>query len=170
MGKVMLRLGSFKRRIEKSVFTMQCGMGTRDALKKLKHTGSVCEYVEELSSLLLHCWISRTCQKRSCSTFISGLQLWVQDLSGAMAVANKLLDCVYPIIMGQLDKRLAKRNEKNALTKTDMAKAMVPNNERKYGCFICQDPHNVCDCPKKEKLNALWVDEVKAKEKRQKGR
>ena len=71
----------------------------REALKRLRHTGSVREYVKEFSSLMLD--IKNMSEEDKLFNFMSGLQGWAQtefrrqgvrDLPVAMAAANCLVD------------------------------------------------------------------------------
>ena len=71
----------------------------REALKRLKHTGSVREYVKEFSSLMLD--IKNMSEEDKLFNFMSGLQGWAQtelrrqgvrDLPAAMATVNCLVD------------------------------------------------------------------------------
>ena len=71
----------------------------REALKRLRHTGSVREYVKEFSSLMLD--IKNMSEEDKLFNFMSGLQGWAQtelrrqgvhDLPAAMAAADCLVD------------------------------------------------------------------------------
>lgn len=71
----------------------------RDSLKKLKHTGTVREYVKEFSSLMLD--IKNMSEEDKLFNFMSGLQSWAQmelrrqgvkDLPSAMDAADSLVD------------------------------------------------------------------------------
>ena len=71
----------------------------REALKRLRHTGSVREYVKEFSSLMLD--IKNMSEEDKLFNFMSGLQGWAQtelrrqgirDLPTAMAAADCLVD------------------------------------------------------------------------------
>lgn len=66
-----------------------------------------------------------------------------------MAAADRLLDYKSAIISRE-DKRLIRNNGKNAPTKTNIGKTVIPNNERKNGCFICQSPYYARDCQRNE--------------------
>ena len=71
----------------------------REALKRLRHTGSVREYVKEFSSLMLD--IKNMSEEDKLFNFMFGLQGWAQtelrrqgvrDLPAAMAVVDCLVD------------------------------------------------------------------------------
>ena len=71
----------------------------REALKRLRHTGSVREYVKEFSSLMLD--IKNMSEEDKLFNFMSGLQGWAQtelrrqrvrDLPAAMTAADCLVD------------------------------------------------------------------------------
>ncbi|RVW21697.1 hypothetical protein CK203_099897 [Vitis vinifera] len=71
----------------------------RKSLKRLKHTGSIREYVKEFSTLMLE--IPNMAEEELLFNFMDNLQSWaeqelrrrgVQDLATAMAVAESLVD------------------------------------------------------------------------------
>ena len=71
----------------------------REALKRLRHTGSVRDYVKELSSLMLD--TKNMSEEDKLFNFMSGLQGWAQtelrrqgvrDLPAAMAAVDCLVD------------------------------------------------------------------------------
>ena len=71
----------------------------RKNMKRLKHTGSICEYVKEFSTLMLK--IPNMSKEELLFKFIDNLQSWtkqelrrcgVQDLATVMAVAESLVE------------------------------------------------------------------------------
>lgn len=77
---------------------------------------------------------------------------------------------------GLVDYKVAKTDTADVITKPnsrgfkkgkkkngdgDKKKQPQSNNEMQgtFGCFICKEPHRVQDCPKKEKLNAMDVND-----------
>lgn len=161
----------------------------RESLKKLKHTGTVRDYVKDFSSLMLD--IRNMSEEDKLFNFMSGLQPWAQaelrrqgvrDLPTAMTAADCLVD--FKMVgsttqdkkkskegkrdKGQSFKFKDKRKDKNQ--KKDkgggFVKAKADYNNKgsssgikpNSGCFICNGPHRVRDCPKREKLSAIVAD------------
>ena len=71
----------------------------RKNMKCLRHTGSICEYVKEFSTLMLE--IPNMSEEELLFNFMDNLQNWaeqelrrcgVQDLATTMAVAESLVD------------------------------------------------------------------------------
>ncbi|RVW26159.1 Retrovirus-related Pol polyprotein from transposon 297 [Vitis vinifera] len=92
-------LGDSEEGIEGSVPSHQHGLGGQGGTKKLRHTGSVREYVKEFSSLMLD--IKNMSEEDKLFNFMSGLQGWAQtelrrqgvrDLPTAMAATDYLVD------------------------------------------------------------------------------
>ncbi|XP_034674441.1 uncharacterized protein LOC117905666 [Vitis riparia] len=151
----------------------------QEALKRLKHTGSVREYVKEFSSLMLD--IKNMSEEDKLFNFMSGLQGWAQtelrrqevrDLPAAMAAANCLVDYKMggAISTTQRSKsnggKKAKAEGKKPGWKKQGKKPaaggkpveettkFMQQTTRMAGCFICNGPHRARDCPKREKLSA----------------
>ena len=91
-----------------------------DSLKKLKHTGTVREYVKTFSSLMLD--ILNMSEKDSLFNFMSSLQPWAQlelkrkavcDLLAAMSIADALVDYKYNKPSGDDEKRKSKDKGKD---------------------------------------------------------
>ena len=68
-------------------------------MRRLKHTGSICDYVKEFSSLMLE--IPNMTEEELLFNFMDNLQGWaeqelrrrgIQDLATAMALAESLMD------------------------------------------------------------------------------
>ncbi|RVW21233.1 hypothetical protein CK203_114573 [Vitis vinifera] len=161
----------------------------REALKRLRHTGSVREYVKEFSSLMLD--IKNMSEEDKLFNFMSGLQGWAQtelrrqgvrDLPAAMAAADCLVDCKMGGASsttqrpksegGKKAKFEGKTSQKSGWKKQGKKPAVggkpvekttkvVQQTTRMMGCFICNGPHRAKDCPKREKLSALVTAEDK---------
>ena len=156
----------------------------RESLKKLKHTGTVRDYVKEFSSLLLD--IRNMSEEDKMFNFLSGLQPWaqaelrrqaVEDLPSAIVAAEKLVDYKYaasPSSQGDASKKSnrGKNNGKASSSKggqrddgkkkegTGSSGSSQSSNKRSVGCFACHGPHLMRDCPKmKEKINAMFTQE-----------
>eukprot|EP00261_Vitis_vinifera_P038833 XP_019080076.1 PREDICTED: uncharacterized protein LOC109123765 [Vitis vinifera] len=155
----------------------------REALKRLRHTGSVREYVKEFSSLMLD--IKNISEEDKLFNFMSGLQGWAQterrrqgvrDLPAAIAAADCLVDYKMGGAIsttqrpksdgGKRAKAEGKAPKKPGWKKQGKSPAargkpveettkFVQQTTQMAGCFICNGPHRARDCPKREKLSAL---------------
>ncbi|RVW75350.1 hypothetical protein CK203_010320 [Vitis vinifera] len=90
---------AFKREIKRQFYPEDVAYLARKSLKRLKHTGSIREYVKEFSTLMLE--IPNMAEEELLFNFMDNLQSWaeqelrrrgVQDLATAMAVAESLVD------------------------------------------------------------------------------
>jgi hypothetical protein len=151
----------------------------REELKRLKHERSVHEYVKSFSSLILD--IENMSEDNRLFNFISGLQTWAQaklrrqnvkDLSSAIA-ADSLVDFKSITREGYTStsfkskgRNKEERTEKkfgggaSKAAATDKGKAKFMSAQGKstkpnFTYFICDGPHFVRECPKREKLNAI---------------
>lgn len=156
----------------------------RESLKRLKHTGSVRDYVKEFSSLMLD--IKNMSEEDKLFNFMSGLQNWAQlelrrlgvkDLPSAIAAADGLTDFKLTSKSNSSESSSSKSKDKNkkkadkkaGSKKWDKGQKFKPWTDDKQkdkgnsskGCFICEGPHRAKDCPKREKLNAISVDDGK---------
>lgn len=69
-------MGNFEEGIEGSIPFLQYFVACKDALRKLKHSGSVREYMKEFSSLMLD--IREMSEEDKLFNFMAGLQAWAQ--------------------------------------------------------------------------------------------
>ncbi|XP_059625412.1 uncharacterized protein LOC132268599 [Cornus florida] len=161
----------------------------RESLKKLKHTGTVRDYVKDFSSLMLD--IRNMSEEDKLFNFMSGLQPWAQaelrrqgvrDLPTTMTAADCLVDFKMTGSTTQ-DKKKSKEGKKDKGQSFRFKDKKKDKNQKKdkgsgfvkakadynnkgsssgtkpnYGCFICNGPHRVRDCPKREKLSAIVAD------------
>ncbi|RVW45745.1 hypothetical protein CK203_094980 [Vitis vinifera] len=111
----------------------------RKSLKRLKHTGSIREYVKEFSTLMLE--IPNMAEEELLFNFMDNLQSWaeqelrrrgVQDLATAMAVAESLVDYrrgdsskPKPPSKGNQAKGGGDKRSQATLLRKDQAKALV---------------------------------------------
>lgn len=157
----------------------------REAIRRLKQTGSIREYIKEFTSLMLD--IPSMGEEDKLFNFITGLQPWAQvelrrrgvkDLPAAIAAADALVE-----LRGDKQEEPAKKaHGKDKKYKSDKLKGRVSHqssleekdrsefekgageetsrkdSKKDRGCFICGKPHLARDCPKKEKLNALMQE------------
>ena len=89
----------FKREIKRQFYPEDVAYLARKNVRRLKHTGSIHDYVKEFSSLMLE--IPNMTEEDLLFNFMDNLQGWakqelrrrgVQDLATAMAVAESLTD------------------------------------------------------------------------------
>ncbi|RVW44665.1 hypothetical protein CK203_086900 [Vitis vinifera] len=89
----------FKREIKRQFYPEDVAYLARKNMRRLKHTGSIRDYVKEFSSLMLE--IPNMTQEELLFNFMDNLQGWaeqelrrrgVQDLATAMAIAESLTD------------------------------------------------------------------------------
>lgn len=173
---------SLKKELKEQFLPCNASWLARESLKRLKHTGTVRDYVKEFSSLMLD--IKNMSEEDKLFNFMSGLQNWAQlelrrlgvkDLQSAMAAADGLADFKLtnksnfsePSSSKSKDKNKKKDEKKAGSKKWDKGQKSksVDDDKRQdkgnfsKGCFICQGPHRAKDCPKREKLNAICLDD-----------
>ncbi|KAL2251720.1 UNVERIFIED_CONTAM: hypothetical protein Sindi_2294300 [Sesamum indicum] len=125
--------------IREQFFLENVEYNARRALQKLKHTGSVWEYVKAFSALMLN--IRDMSEKDKLFTFMEGLKPWarlelqrqrVTDLSSAVTAAERLADF---------------NPETRQMCRTRQGRGAA-------GAAYAS-PHRFWECPKKQLLNAL---------------
>ena len=148
------------------------GWLAREFLKGLKHIDSVRDYVKEFSSLMLN--IRNMSEEDKLFNFVSGLQGWAQtelrrqgvrDLTVAMAAVDFLVDLK---MVGAINNKQKNKPDGGMKSKADGQRngmAAVPESgenvqqtSKWVGCFICRGPHRAKDCPKREKVSALQLE------------
>jgi len=146
----------------------------RDALRKLKHTSTVREYVKQFSSLMLG--IKDMSKADKLYNFMSRLQEWaqrelrsqgIQEFNAIVAVADRLLDFRQEKDEGEKQPKLKGKGHKNKGNEVDAVSKGEPKEGKKqlqgkrdFGCYICGGPHQAKECPKKrEQLGALKTQE-----------
>ncbi|XP_059663489.1 uncharacterized protein LOC132309170 [Cornus florida] len=131
----------------------------RESLKKLKHTGTVRDYMKDFSSLMLD--IRNMSEEDKLFNFMSGLQPWAQ---AELRRQDKKKSNEGKKDKGQSFRFKDKNQKKDKGSGFVKAKANYNNKgsssrtKPNYGCFICNGPHRVRDCPKREKLSAIVAD------------
>ena len=167
-----------KRELQNQFLPHNTAWMAREALKKLKHTGSVREYVKAFSSLMLD--IHNMSEDDKLFNIMSGLQNWaqvelrrqgVQDIPSAMAAAESLTDFQVPPSTSQGEKK-ANANGKKPVPWTSKKKSGVRSTAQKKkaatiiathktvqmkpgGCFNCGGPHRVRECPNKGQVSVV---------------
>ena len=153
-------------------------------MKKLKHTGSVRDYVKDFSSLMLD--IKNMSDEDKLFNFMPRLQPWAQtelrrqvvkDLPTAIAAADGHVDYKFTSSSSYQDKPKGKDGKKNKHASKEERKADGKKNQgegnqskngqggnkgKNTGFFLCDGPHMACECHKREKLNALFTQEGNA--------
>ncbi|KAK4382005.1 hypothetical protein Sango_2915600 [Sesamum angolense] len=155
----------------------------RESLRKLKHAGTVRDYVKEFSSLMLD--VRDMPEEDKLFNFLSGLQTWAQtelrrqgvkDLPSAIATADRLVD-FWVANSSDLEKKKKdsgkekgksgkrwkdgkfKKKKHQEETGLGNKETVQPNIDRtKKSCYLCIGDHCMRDCLKRGKLNALVAE------------
>ncbi|RVW26370.1 hypothetical protein CK203_116919 [Vitis vinifera] len=169
----------FKREIKRQFYPEDVAYLARKNMRRLKHTGSIHDYVKEFSSLMLE--IPNMTEEELLFNFMDNLQGWaeqelrrrgVQDLATAMAVAESLTDYKKgdsskdesledSHAMGGGDEDLMDHNApkkgsgKTPNVQEGRGKAARKEFTPKIKCFLCDGPHWARDCPKRKALSAM---------------
>ncbi|RVW30564.1 hypothetical protein CK203_086051 [Vitis vinifera] len=173
------------KRNQEAILSEDVAYLARKSLKRLKHTGSIREYVKEFSTLMLE--IPNMAEEELLFNFMDNLQSWaeqelrrrgVQDLATAMAVAESLVDYrrgdsskPKPPSKGNQakgggDKRSQGHTSKEGSSKGPSGKDGKGKDKRKEftprtNCFLCDGPHWARDCLKRKALNAMIEERSK---------
>ncbi|RVW81819.1 Retrovirus-related Pol polyprotein from transposon 17.6 [Vitis vinifera] len=140
-----------KREIKRQFYPEDVAYLARKSMKRLKHTGSIREYIKEFSTLMLE--IPNMSKEELLFNFMDNLQNWaeqelrrcgVQDLATTMAVGET-------------------RDHKAILLRKDQAKTLVARETKarisgrshaRTNCFLC-DGHMGTRLLKRKALNAM---------------
>ncbi|KAJ9705658.1 hypothetical protein PVL29_003632 [Vitis rotundifolia] len=169
----------FKREIKRQFYPEDVAYLARKNMRRLKHTGSIRDYVKEFSSLMLE--IPNMTEEEFLFNFMDNLQGWaeqelrrrgVQDLATAMAIAKSLTDYK----RGDSSKvesledshttgggdeasrdHYAPRMGSGKMPNVGEGKGKAERKEftPKIKCFLCDGPHWARDCPKRKALSAM---------------
>ena len=180
---------TLKKELKDQFLPINTAWVAREALKRLRHTGTVREYVKEFSSLMLD--IKNMSEEDKLFNFMSGLQGWAQmelrrqgvrDLPATMAAVDCLvhykMGCAISTTQrpksdgGKKAKAEGKTSKKSGWKKQNKKPAtegkavekttkFVQQTIQMARCFICNGPHRARDCPKREKLSALVTSDDK---------
>lgn len=164
---------AMKKELKEQFLPSNAAWMAREKLKHLKQTGSVREYVKAFTSNLLD--IRDMAEADRLFNFISGLKPWAQaelrrqnvkDLTAAIVAADSLVD--FATSSNSKGKQTQGAKEKGQKFKgkkkvqdeeSSKAKNGGGQTKKQLKCFICDGPHMMKDCPKKEKLNTMTVSE-----------
>ena len=143
-------------------------------MKHLKHTGSICEYVKEFSTLMLE--IPNMSEEELLFNFMDILQSWaeqelrrrgVQDLATTMAIDESLVDYrrgdfskPKPPSKGNQAKGGGDKGSRSYASKEGSSKGPSDKDgkgkdkQKKFtpmtNCFLCDGPHWARDYPKRK--------------------
>lgn len=184
-----VRLDTWERlrdAIREQFFPENVEYNARRALRELRQSGSVRDYVKAFSALMLD--IRDMSEKDKLFTFLEGLKPTarlelqrqrVVDLSSAMGAAERLMDFQdeprkeRPTVSAPQQKGNGGRPFRNysnksggdrqsqtsvhpqSHPKSKLADSKQGTAPRKTGCFLCDGPHMLRDCPKRKLVNAL---------------
>ncbi|KAK3021351.1 hypothetical protein RJ639_045984 [Escallonia herrerae] len=139
-----------KRELKSQFFPKNTAFNARKALLECKHTGSVREYCQAFSALMLD--ISDMFAVDRLFFFIEGLKpwartelnrRWVNNLNEAIIAAESLSD--YNSEPQTPSERKSKQNTSGEVKKPPFR-----------GCFLCQGPHVIASCPQRQMMNAFF--------------
>ena len=163
---------TLKKELRDQFLPLNAAWVAREALKKLKHTGTVRDYVKEFSSLMLD--VKNMSEDDKLFNFFSGLQPWAQaelrrqnvkELPTAIAVADSLVDYKIEPSSSKGDKKKEgdgkqgrkKNGESSKQRGSDVPQGRGNSNS---GCFLCNGDHKIRNCPKRNRLTALVTEDV----------
>ncbi|RVW98489.1 hypothetical protein CK203_026800 [Vitis vinifera] len=140
----------FKREIKRQFYPDDVAYLARKNMRRLKHTGSICDYVKEFSSLMLE--IPNMTEEELLFNFMDNLQ------GGDSSKVESLEDSH---ATGGGDEVLRDHNasrmgsSKTLNVRERRGKAERKEFTPKIKCFLCDSPHWARDCPKRKTLNAM---------------
>nr|GEW84162.1 hypothetical protein [Tanacetum cinerariifolium] len=163
----------FVANFKKQLYPENAKNEAKSRLRKLKQSGTICEYVKEFTALVLE--IPKLSNQDYLFYFLEGLQGWakaelgrrgVQDLSTAIAHVEALIDFSTRREPSKPKDRKVNQEkgegEKNVQPNVDLVRKTPTEKDKNLktsyesgGCFICDGPHRDRDCLKKASLNGL---------------
>ncbi|XP_070046064.1 uncharacterized protein [Nicotiana tomentosiformis] len=176
---------TLKKELKSQFLPTNSSWVARDGLRHLKQSGTVREYVKELSSLILN--VSNMAEENKLHYFMSGLKDWAQlelrrqnvrSLFTGIAAADALADLNIghdptESSHAKSDGRKDKAKEWKKSGKGQVAKDIgFAKNQRQTetskgkersgkfnGCFTCGGPHLKRDCPVQARVNTMLAAE-----------
>ncbi|XP_020101642.1 uncharacterized protein LOC109719402 [Ananas comosus] len=141
----------------------------RKQLRRLKHTGTLKEYVKEYSKLMLS--ITNMAEEDRLFFFLDGLQPWankelvgrdVKDVASAIALAEKLPEYERADSTRSKTPKASKAkgggDRRDQKERRGRERGPVPP-PKKLTCYVCGENHWARDCPNKKKLNAVQTEQ-----------
>ncbi|GMI64659.1 hypothetical protein HRI_000135200 [Hibiscus trionum] len=147
-------------------------------LRQLKHDNNIHDYVKKFTELKLQ--ITNLGEDEGFSIFMDGLNRWasmelerhgVNDLSHALDEAEAIAKSEKrdspkpkPKSKGWGDKNAKAGGEKfnhdmPSNNNNRQGRSTKPWERRGFGCFHCQGPHHIRDCPKRTSLSTVKVND-----------
>ncbi|KAK3013695.1 hypothetical protein RJ639_008605 [Escallonia herrerae] len=145
-----------KRELKSQFFPENTAFNARKALLECKHTGSVREYCQAFSALMLD--ISDMSAVDRLFFFMEGLKPWartelnrrrVNNLNEAIIAAESLSD------YNSEPQRPPQRGNPSR-AKPDASTSGEVKKPPFRGCFLCQGPHVIANCPQRHMMNAFF--------------
>ncbi|RVW80510.1 hypothetical protein CK203_052877 [Vitis vinifera] len=150
----------FRREIKRQFYPEDVAYLARKNMRRLKHTGSIRDYVKEFSSLMLE--IPNMTQEELLFNFMDNLQGWAeQELRRREGDSSKIESLEDSHAMGGGDEVPRDHNApKKGSGKTSNVREGRDKAERKeftpkIKCFLCDGPHWARDCPTRKALSAM---------------
>ncbi|XP_070046065.1 uncharacterized protein [Nicotiana tomentosiformis] len=165
---------TLKKELKSQFLPTNSSWVARDGLRHLKQSGTVREYVKELSSLMLN--VSNMAEEDKLHYFMSGLKGWaqlelrrqnVQSLSTAVAAADALADLNIVRRKEGQSEGIDARGKGQAAKDVGFAKNRRQTETSKgkersgkfNGFFTCGGPHLKRDCPVQARVIAMLAAE-----------
>ncbi|XP_042950418.1 uncharacterized protein LOC122282551 [Carya illinoinensis] len=179
----------FKHELKRQLYLENVAINVWKRMKELKHTFSIRNYVEEFSALMLQ--ITNMSEEDLLFNFIDGLKSWVaqelkrrgvNDISTALTVVETLEEYEYHKsnnsskskssrdnhgkgggAKGSKPPQYKERGDKPSIS-NEGKKDHSKDKKSKDACFLCDGPHWLRDCLKRNALNAM-LEENEVQEK-----
>ncbi|KAK3023565.1 hypothetical protein RJ639_044950 [Escallonia herrerae] len=152
-----------KRELKSQFFPENTAFNARKALLECKHTGSVREYCQAFSALMLD--ISDMSAVDRLFFFMEGLKPWartelnrrrVNNLNEAI-IAAKAFQITTPSHRDPLREEIqAEKSGVGFKAKPDASTSGEVKKPPFRGCFLCQGPHVIANCPQRQMMNAFF--------------
>ncbi|XP_068649107.1 uncharacterized protein [Aristolochia californica] len=176
-------LEDFKREFQRHFFPEDVDYQARKELRALRQKGTIREYVQALTSLML--CIPRMSDEDRLFSFLGGLKPWaetelrrreVKSLAVAIAMTEKLIEyerksegnAAQPSKGNNYNGQKKKKKPEKERERTEPSDTRHTNSKKKddigksfkrpLKCFICEWKHMARDCPKKKLLNAAQFE------------
>lgn len=164
-----------KKELRDQFLPANSGWQAREALRRVKHDKTVRDYVKEFTSVMLD--VKGMSEEDKVFNFVSNLQPWAQaelrrqgvrDFQQAVAAADSLVDLKLDRSDAVSSKskgkdKVVSESGKDGGTEHDKGNGADghPNKGKGgySGCFICKGSHRAKDCPTREKLAAIQMEE-----------